>query len=453
MKKTLKHFLFSLFCLGFINNTAFAQLAVGDIAIVGVNTDGPSSSTDEFSIVTLASIPSGTTIYFSDYYWDNTNVRWGNDGLNATTPNLTEGIIKWTTTSTIAAYTVFRISWTMGSGTPSVSGLPGTVTLFGQTGTTTSGPFGTGGDNIFIYQSNNNGVTPSNWIFGWCNGLATTVSANNAWQSNNTTISGVHSMLPSALTNGTSAISFAQVGSGSASNPSYDNNVYNIGSLRGGTKAQLLAAICTTSNWAGDENTAYDISPTSIYFTGANAFSSTPLPIELISFDAKSTEGGNFLTWVTASESQNKGFNIERSADGSRFEKIAFVKGAGTTSKRQDYRFIDIVPKNQSGATLYYRLKQLDEDGRFEYSKIITIAQNSKNELSVFPNPSNGTFTVIGLEKIENEQLIITNSIGQILPIQLTSNNQLDFSAYSSGMYYLRVGRSGQVIKMIKAAN
>lgn len=251
----------------------FAQLTAGDIAIIGVNTDGPSGNTDEISIVTLAAIPSGTTVYFSDYYWDNTNSRWGNDGLNGTVANLTEGIIKWTTTSAIAAGTVFKISWTMGSGTPSVSGLPGTVTLFGQTGATTFGPLGQYGDNIFIYQSNNNGVTPSNWIFGWTNSLASTVSANNSWQSSNNPILGAISMLPTALTNGVNAISFAQIGSGSASNPSFDNNVYNIGSLRSGTKAAVLSAICTTANWIGNETTAYDISPTSTYFTGGNVFS------------------------------------------------------------------------------------------------------------------------------------------------------------------------------------
>lgn len=251
----------------------FAQLAAGDIAVIGLNTDGPSTNTDEISIVTLAAIPSGTTIYFSDYYWDNTNSRWGNDGLNGTTANATEGIIKWTTTSAIAAGTVFKILWTMGSGTPSVSGLPGTVTLFGQTGTTTLGPLGQYGDNIFIYQSNNDGVTPSNWIFGWTNALASSVSANKAWQSSNSPISGTHSMLPTALTNGVNAISFAQIGTATDSNPSFDNNIYNIGSLRSGTKAAVLSAICTTANWIGNETSAYDISPTSTYFTGGNAFS------------------------------------------------------------------------------------------------------------------------------------------------------------------------------------
>ena len=265
-------FYFLLFCSGFIHNTASAQLAAGDIAIIGVNTDGPSTYADEITILTLKAIPSGTTIYFSDYYWDNINSRWGNDGLNGTTINTFEGIIKWTTTAAIPATTVFKITLTApNAGSPTVSGLPGTTSIASGWTSSTIGPLASS-DNFFIYQSNNNGVTPSNWIFGWTNSLTTTVSCNYCWQADNSTITGSLSMLPTGLTNGTSAISFAQVGSGTDSNPSFDNNVYNIGSLRVGSKAALLAAICTPANWVGNESTAYDISPTSTYFTTPNNF-------------------------------------------------------------------------------------------------------------------------------------------------------------------------------------
>jgi hypothetical protein len=175
------------------------------------------------------------------------------------------------------------------------------------------------------------------------------------------------------------------------------------------------------------------------------------LPIELVSFEGKALEKSNLLTWRTASETQNKGFDIERSADGSRFEKIGFVAGNGTTSQTQRYAFNDVsfpFGEGRDGA-VYYRLKQLDEDGRFEYSKIVAIAQKGDNAVSVFPNPSNGVFTLSGLENIEDEQISIVNSIGQNIAITIQNDGQMDLSAYPSGVYYLRIASSGQVVKLI----
>jgi hypothetical protein len=174
------------------------------------------------------------------------------------------------------------------------------------------------------------------------------------------------------------------------------------------------------------------------------------LPIQLLSFEGKALEKSNLLTWRTASETQNKGFDIERSADGSRFEKIGFVAGNGTTSQTQRYTFEDNITKSPLwGFRGYYRLKQLDEDGRFEYSKIVAIAQKGDNAVSVFPNPSNGVFTLSGLENIEDEQISIVNSIGQNIAISVQNDGQMDLSAYPSGVYYLRIASSGQVVKLI----
>ena len=442
-------FYFLLFCLGFIHNTASAQLAAGDIAIVGVNTDG-AGSTDEITILTLKAIPSGTTIYFSDYYWDNTNSRWGNDGLNGTTINNSEGIAKWTTTTAIAATTVFKISLTNvgSSGSPSISGLPGTTSIVVGWALASNpvGPFGSGNDNFFIYQSNNNGITPSNWIFGWTNGLNANVTCNNCWQANSTNSStfAVCSMLPTGLTNGTSAVSFAQIGTNPDSNPSFDNNVYNAGSFRVGSKAAILAAICTPANWIGNESTAYDISPTSTYFTGANTFA---LPVRLMFFSANHTESGNLLTWKTATETNNEGFDIETSKDGVNFQSLEFVKGRGTTSETQNYTFTHRLSKNESGI-LYYRLKQMDFDGQFEYSKIIVVRSEGKqNSVAVYPNPSNGLYTISLDEKAEIEQISLMTITGQSIDVNMT-NNQLDLSNEAAGVYFLQV--NGQNIRLVK---
>ena len=170
------------------------------------------------------------------------------------------------------------------------------------------------------------------------------------------------------------------------------------------------------------------------------------LPIELLSFTGRSQGNYNLLQWTTASETQNKGFEIERSSDGVRFEKIGFVAGNGTTSTKQDYRFKDESPNG----LVYYRLKQLDFDGRFEYSKIIAIDSKGEKVASVFPNPSTGIFTITGIEDTEDETFTLINSIGQTLSINVQNNGQMDMSAFPSGVYYLRVASNGQVMKLVK---
>jgi Secretion system C-terminal sorting domain len=172
------------------------------------------------------------------------------------------------------------------------------------------------------------------------------------------------------------------------------------------------------------------------------------LPIELISFEGKKiSDLTNLLTWRTASETENKGCDIERSTDGVRFDKIGFVAGNGTTTTTQTYTFEDIAPNK---GTSYYRLKQLDFDGRFEYSKIISVAQNDKNVASVYPNPSKGVFTILGLKEVEEETFTLMNTFGQTLSVNVSNDGQLNMTAFPTAMYFLRVASSGQVIRLVK---
>lgn len=117
---------------------------------------------------------------------------------------------------------------------------------------------------------------------------------------------------------------------------------------------------------------------------------SVPLPVELIAFDVKLKDGYVALDWVTASELNNSGFEIERSYDLETFEKIGFVDGNGTTSNEHEYLFYD---DNFSSGTIYYRLKQIDYNGNFEYSKVVSITvlnviSDNNFEMIVYPNPS-----------------------------------------------------------------
>ncbi|MDX2129506.1 MAG: T9SS type A sorting domain-containing protein [Chloroherpetonaceae bacterium] len=116
------------------------------------------------------------------------------------------------------------------------------------------------------------------------------------------------------------------------------------------------------------------------------------LPVELSSFNSRLTNRGVELTWSTASETNNAGFEVERS-NGSGWSKLSFVKGNGTTTEAKSYSF------NDASATgrVSYRLKQVDFDGKFEYSSIIEVDAGMPRafELSQnYPNPFNPSTTI-----------------------------------------------------------
>lgn len=179
-------------------------------------------------------------------------------------------------------------------------------------------------------------------------------------------------------------------------------------------------------------------------------YSIAALPVELLSFTGQHTEKGNLLTWATTNEIQNKGFEVETSKDGLRFDKIGFVAGKGTSNQVQNYRFEDAAPLESAEKVVYYRLKQLDFDGGFEYSNIISIRINGKNTIGIFPNPGKDIFTLTGIKNVEDETFTLLNSIGQTLPVVVQDNGQLDLSPFPPGIYYLRMASSGQLTKLVK---
>jgi hypothetical protein len=109
------------------------------------------------------------------------------------------------------------------------------------------------------------------------------------------------------------------------------------------------------------------------------------LPVELIHFSAKETQDAIKLEWATASEKNNDFFTIERSFDGIEFTPIDIILGNGNSNTTINYDFLDKSPENGMN---YYRLKQTDFDGKFEYSDIIYSEFNSKPVINVYPNPA-----------------------------------------------------------------
>ncbi len=113
----------------------------------------------------------------------------------------------------------------------------------------------------------------------------------------------------------------------------------------------------------------------------------TPLPVELASFEGKATQSGISLEWETASEQNNSHFEVERSADGKAFEQLGTVAGNGNSSVFLTYRYLD---KHPFAGLNYYRLKQVDFDGTYEYSNVVAVTAAEKSEqlqVQLLPNP------------------------------------------------------------------
>ena len=171
------------------------------------------------------------------------------------------------------------------------------------------------------------------------------------------------------------------------------------------------------------------------------------IPVELTSFSESIVDGNTTLNWTTATELNNQGFDIEKSFDSEKFEKIGFVPGYGTTTESKSYSFaISNLPSQKT----YYRLKQIDFDGTFEYSSTIEIEGFAPTEFSLkqnFPNPFNPS-TKIGftLPTESYVKISVYNLIGQKVADVVNSKfnagtHSVDFNAenFSSGIYLYNI--------------
>ncbi|KAA3439958.1 YDG domain-containing protein [Rufibacter hautae] len=170
-----------------------------------------------------------------------------------------------------------------------------------------------------------------------------------------------------------------------------------------------------------------------------------PLPVTLISFEGKQTKNSSiYLSWTTATEKDNDYFQVERSQDGKTFGSIGKVGGNGTTNESQKYSFIDAAAPT---GTVYYRLKQVDLDGKFEYSKVITVKADGKASaqasLGAYPNPTPGKVYVSSTEGSGPATVTLFHSSGRAVSqrqVQLETGRPIaDLTDQVPGIYYLQV--------------
>jgi hypothetical protein len=172
-----------------------------------------------------------------------------------------------------------------------------------------------------------------------------------------------------------------------------------------------------------------------------------PLPVSLISFSARRQQQTTLLNWSTASEKNNDGFSVETSHNGVNFQSIGFLKSvAGNSQTVQNYSFVDRA--NRPAGVQYYRLQQLDLDGKAGYSPVQTVVvQAGGLQMSAYPNPFQGTLTVdVSLVANSPVTIVMHDALGR--EVYRTSTKTLPAGTHSllvapdtkaQGMYMLNI--------------
>ncbi|MFZ4622487.1 MAG: T9SS type A sorting domain-containing protein, partial [Bacteroidota bacterium] len=180
-------------------------------------------------------------------------------------------------------------------------------------------------------------------------------------------------------------------------------------------------------------------------YKGADENTSTLLPVELTSFTATAKGKSIELKWTTATETNNHGFDVERSVNGV-WTKIGFVQGAGNSNAPKEYGYTDAV---NNGGRFSYRLKQIDRDGKFTYNDAIEVVVNSavnNYELAQnFPNPFNPVTTIrFSVKQLEQTSVKVYDITGREVaelfngvasPGQVY-NVQFNGTGLASGIYF-----------------
>ncbi|MBK9016593.1 MAG: T9SS type A sorting domain-containing protein [Saprospiraceae bacterium] len=182
-----------------------------------------------------------------------------------------------------------------------------------------------------------------------------------------------------------------------------------------------------------------------------------PLPIELTHFAASVQVQDVQLRWQTASEQNNAGFDIQRSEDGTSFRSLAWVEGKGTTTDLQEYLYDD---KNlREGMTYYYRLRQVDYDGQFDFSPVVTVTVGGKGAVAgeFYPNPTEGGTVRLDFTAKEDSEwkVSVFDAVGNLTSFEELSNINIaegsttlsfDFTGLPSGVYFVKMDNGAERI-------
>jgi hypothetical protein len=228
----------------------------------------------------------------------------------------------------------------------------------------------------------------------------------------------------------------------------FEDDIANVTVLRRPTPGE--------GDFSTELTTTYDSAEEVLVATGFTGFSefvlastTEPLPVELSAFDAQATGEAVSLTWHTASETNNAGFEVQRRS-GRQWEALTFVEGAGTTARPHAYRFRDAAPPFAD--SLVYRLKQIDTDGTSAFSPEVVVRRGPGAEVQLaapFPNPTRQQATVryvVPEGSAQPVRLTVYNVLGQRVATLVDETKApgretltVDTARWSSGVYFLRL--------------
>mgnify|MGYP006094174163 CR=1 FL=1 len=367
----------------------------GSIAFTSFNADG----TDVFSFIVLKEIPPNVSIFFTDN-------EWGGSSFN----DNSEGTLEWTNTSTTAPGTLITIT---GTSTSDVGSVIQVNSSFNLSGTNEAMYAYTGGyDNpeFFLAAISNEGYSAS-----------------------------VGLLTGTGLIEGTTATNL---------DSDEDIGVLNVViDCTGDDRISCATKFNTVSDWitqdgGGDQSndgTAPDV-PDDILTGHIIPTIFGILPVEFSSFEAEKTKEKIKLAWKTASEINNDRFDIERSTDAVIYETIGAVKGNGNSLGLNDYTFVDESPLTGIN---YYRLKQIDIDGRFEYSDMVSVEMD-RSSIRITPT---STYDFVIVSTGAESSIILRSVNGQVMNQQSNSegNFTVEMAHYPQGIYFLTINMNGSI--------
>ncbi len=189
----------------------------------------------------------------------------------------------------------------------------------------------------------------------------------------------------------------------------------------------------------------------------------TPLPVKLTSLRAVKVNTHAQLSWTTASERNASQFVVERSMDRNRFEVAGSVRATGNSSVSNSYQFTDVnISRVAMGKTVYYRLRIVDADGKFEYSPIVAVSfeDRSKPALNVYPNPFNTNVSIQVTADMDAKAIITIvdlygKTVAEMAREVVKGDNMISVDSLqhlAPGVYFVKVnaGSSEMVSKLIK---
>ncbi|HTN36728.1 MAG TPA: T9SS type A sorting domain-containing protein [Arachidicoccus sp.] len=178
------------------------------------------------------------------------------------------------------------------------------------------------------------------------------------------------------------------------------------------------------------------------YFSFGKIQTGIALPIDLAKdFAAKTIGTTVVLDWTTASEHNNKGFQVERSADGQKWDNLTFVNSkaeGGNSQKPISYSYTDLSPLVNTNNM--YRLKQVDNSGASAYSRVVTIATGSNQSITIYPNPAHNTLNISNLGNGVKTVRIVSVDGNSVYNRKISSDKvAVDVQSWSAGIYLVSV--------------